>query len=231
MLVVNNVSKKYGEMYANKDVSFTAKEQEVTILLGANGAGKSTIIKSIVGLLRFDGEITLDDVAISELSAKKQIAYVPEMPELYNELSVWEHFRFIAHVNGITDFEETALKYLDVFNLSHKKDTVCSDLSKGMRQKVSIINALITKPKLLILDEPMIGLDPEAIRTLRQVLDDLKQDCIVFLSTHLIESVETIWDHAIILRNGSVVFEGDKKDLVLQSVRLEDIYFDVKGGE
>ncbi|WP_205422842.1 MULTISPECIES: ABC transporter ATP-binding protein [unclassified Granulicatella] len=224
MLSVLNVSKSYGSHFANKNVTFTLEDRQITVLLGENGAGKSTIIKCITGFLNYTGYISLNDVSINDLNVKRQIAYIPEVPELYNELTVYQHFQFIANAYHVEDYEEKAMTYLDMFHLTPKKDELCGSLSKGMKQKVSIICALILNPKVLILDEPLIGLDPDAIRTLKETLSTLKQECCILISTHLLDSVSNLWDQVLIMKHGEIVFHATK-DTFDDTNSLEDIYF------
>lgn len=229
MLTVTNVTKKYGKTTVVKDLSFSLPDNHITILLGHNGAGKSTIIKCIVGFLNYEGAITVDGKPNTNLDVKRQIAYIPEVPELYNELTVSQHFAFLAHAYGVADYQERADYYLDLFKLSHKKDELCGALSKGMRQKVSIICALILKPRVLIVDEPMIGLDPDAIRELKNVFQQLKSECAIFISTHLISSVDNVWDQVLIMKQGELVYSTTKEAFREQSETLEDIYFSHQG--
>lgn len=225
MLTVSHVFKNYGKKQVIKDVSFTLNKGQITVLAGQNGAGKSTIIKCITGFLKFDGDITLEGKRYDDLEVKRQIGYIPEVPELYNELTVKQHFQFIALAYGVTDYEERVQKYLSIFNLTAKQDELCGALSKGMRQKVSIICALVLNPKVLIVDEPMVGLDPDAIREFKRILVQLKEECAIFISTHLLESVENLWDKVLIMNSGEVVFESEKDAFVASGQSLEDVYF------
>lgn len=229
MLLVEHVTKKYGKTEVVKDLSFTLHDNHVTVLLGHNGAGKSTIIKCIVGFLNYNGSITLDGKPVSDLEAKRQIAYIPEVPELYNELTVWQHFEFLARAYGVTDYHERAEKYLAIFKLTAKKEELCGSLSKGMRQKVSIICALILNPRVLIVDEPMVGLDPDAIKALKNLFQELKSECAIFISTHLISSIDDLWDQVLILKQGELVYSATKESFAAQQETLEDIYFAHQG--
>lgn len=229
MLRVENVTKKYKNLVANNDVSFTLQDNQITILLGENGAGKSTIIKSITGFLKFDGHITLDGKDVTDIEVKKSIGFVPEIPELYGELTVWQQINFIAYAYGIKEFEENAKYLLQLFRIFDKKDELCGTLSKGMRQKVSVICALILKPRVLILDEPMIGLDPEAIRDLKLMLEQLKDRCMILLSTHIIDSVTSIWDQVLIMNKGNLVYQATRTQLEESGKTLEEVYFAQKG--
>lgn len=225
MLQVSNVTKFYGKNKVNDNISFTLNDNQITVLIGQNGAGKSTIIKCIVGFLNHEGEITLDGVDHHDVSVKKQIGYIPEVPELYNELTVQQHFDFIASAYQVTDYQESVDHYLDLFQLTEKRNELCGALSKGMRQKVSIICALLLKPRVLIVDEPMVGLDPDAIRELKRIFIALKENCAVFISTHLLSSVEDLWDQVLIMNSGKVVFNSLKVDFDETKQSLEDVYF------
>lgn len=225
MLTVSHVTKNYGKKRVVNDVSFELKDNQITVLVGQNGAGKSTIIKCIVGFLNFEGDIKLDGKSYQDLDVKRQIGYIPEVPELYNELTVAQHFQFIAHAYNITNYQEIVDNYLNIFNLTEKRDELCGSLSKGMRQKVSIICALILQPRVLIVDEPMVGLDPNAIRDLKTILSQLKENCAIFISTHLLESVENLWDQVLIMNSGNVVFQSYKNDFATLNQSLEEVYF------
>lgn len=229
MLRVESVTKQYKDVLASNNVSFTLHDNQITVLLGENGAGKSTIIKAITGFLNYEGHITLDGKDCKELEVKRMIGFVPEVPELYGELTVWQQIQFMAYAYGVKNFEEDANYYLQLFRIEDKKDALCGALSKGMKQKVSVISALILRPRLLILDEPMIGLDPEAIRDLKSVLEQLKERCMIFLSTHLIESVASLWDQVIIMKKGNVVYQTTKEAFKDSPQTLEEIYFEKKG--
>ncbi len=204
MLEIKSVTKKYGRTVANNNVSFSVNDGEIAVLLGPNGAGKSTIIKSIAGLLRYEGEITVNGYSNKSLEAKSLLGYVPEMPAIYDMLTVKEHLEFILRAykkddDGISD------RLLSLFELSDKKDKLGKELSKGMQQKLSICCALIHKPKVVIFDEPMVGLDPHAIKELKNVFTLLKNEgATVLISTHMIDSVEDYWDTAYIMMNGEL---------------------------
>ena len=168
MLTVNEVTKKYGKFVANDNVSFTVPDGEIAVLLGPNGAGKSTIIKCIAGLLRFEGEITVGGYPNKSLEAKRLLGYIPEMPAVYDMLTVGEHLEFILRAYKMDD-DGTANRLLERFELSDKKNKLGKELSKGMQQKLSICCALVHKPKVVIFDEPMVGLDPHAIKQLKEI--------------------------------------------------------------
>lgn len=231
MLSVKNVTKRYGKFVANNGVSFDIGDGEIAVLLGPNGAGKSTIIKCICGLLRFEGEITLNGMENKSLEAKKILGYVPEMPAVYDLLTVREHLEFMLRSYKIED-DKTADRLLERFELLDKKDKLGKELSKGMQQKLSICCALVHKPSVIIFDEPMVGLDPHAIKQLKEVFSELKNaGATVLISTHMIDSVESYWDKAYIMKNGEFCAEKSAKDTDGKS--LEDLFFELteSGGE
>ena len=168
MLKVERVTKRYGKTIANNDISFEVGDGQIAILAGPNGAGKSTIIKSIAGLLRFQGNITLDGYNNKSKEAKQLLGYIPEMPAIYDLLTVEEHLEFIRRAYKMED-DGYGEKLLERFELLDKKDKLGKELSKGMQQKLSICCALVHKPKIMIFDEPMVGLDPHAIKELKQM--------------------------------------------------------------
>lgn len=230
MLEVNNLSKRYHKFEAVKDISFSVKDGSITILLGPNGAGKSTVIKSIVGLLKYTGSIKINNLPNKSLEAKREFSYVPEAPALYELLSVGEHINFIAKAYSIEDYNEKAELLLERFDMLDKKDKLGKELSKGMQQKVSIICALITEPDLILFDEPMIGLDPKAIKELKSIFLELKnQGKSIIISTHIIDSITDIWDNALIMKDGEIIFEGNKGELSEKNENLEDIFFKATG--
>ncbi|WP_296876165.1 ABC transporter ATP-binding protein, partial [Thomasclavelia sp.] len=160
MIEVKNLVKDYDGFKAANNINLTALPGKITILLGPNGAGKSTTIKSIANLLRFEGEIKICGYQNDSLEAKRCFGYVPETPVLYDVLTVEEHIDFIGNAYRIENYQEIANKYLELFKLSDKKKRLAKELSKGMNQKLSLILALMIQPKALLVDEPMVGLDP-----------------------------------------------------------------------
>ena len=175
MLEIQGLSKKYGDYLAVDHVSFTVPTGKIGILLGPNGAGKSTIIKSIAGLLRYEGGIGIQKMEAHSMEAKKIFAYVPELPAMFDALTVREHIEYVrkAYDSNITDQEVEAI--LTRFELEDKQDKLGNELSKGMMQKVSICCALCIKPQVILLDEPMVGLDPKAIKELKEVIERLSK--------------------------------------------------------
>ncbi|QSX06604.1 ABC transporter ATP-binding protein [Sedimentibacter sp. zth1] len=233
MINVFNVTKKYGKLIANNNISFCVENGKIAVLLGPNGAGKSTIIKCISGLLRFEGEIDINGHKNKTIEAKKDLGYVPELPAVYDLLTIEEHLQFIAKAYQLTDWKDYADELLKRFELFDKKDKLGKELSKGMQQKLSICCVLLHRPKVIIFDEPMVGLDPHAIKELKSMFVELRnQGASILISTHMLDSVENYWDVAHIMINGSFAAtkynkENDSDD----ETSLEELFFNITEGK
>lgn len=230
MLEIQDLSKSYGKNKAVDHVTFTVPDGQVGILLGPNGAGKSTIIKSIAGLLRYKGMIRIQGMPARSLEAKKVFAYVPEIPNMFDALTVREHIEYVrmAYGSDITDEEVTEI--LRDFEMEDKQEKLGNELSKGMMQKVSICCALAVKPKVILLDEPMVGLDPAAIRMLKEVVLELRSRGVtVLISTHMLEMVEDLWDVMFVMEKGHIKASYTKADA--EGRDLDELFFAVTGGE
>jgi ABC-2 type transport system ATP-binding protein len=231
MLFVKNLSKEYDKTIAVNNISFEVLGGEVAVLLGPNGAGKSTTIKCITGLLKYAGNIEICGEMNKSLKAKELFGYVPETPALYEMLTINEHLEFIASAYNIKDHKEKAEKLLERFELLDKKDKLGKELSKGMQQKVSLCCALLIEPKVILFDEPMVGLDPKAIKELKAIFLELKEkNCAVLISTHIIDSIAEIWDKALIMKDGNVVLSRTRQELNKSSESLEELFFKVTEG-
>ena len=229
MLSISGVTKKYGKMVANDNISFAVGDGQIGILLGPNGAGKSTIIKCITGLLRFTGRIEVNGFENTSQEAKRQLGYIPEMPAVYDLLTVSEHLEFIRRAYRMED-EAYTRELLERMELGDKKDKLGKELSKGMQQKLSICCALAHKPRVIIFDEPLVGLDPHAIKELKQIFRELKAGgASVLISTHMIDSVEDYWDVANIMMNGR--FAATKLNDGSEGQSLEDLFFEITEGK
>ena len=203
MLTVSHVTKAYGKNLACNDVSFHLEKGGVTVLLGPNGAGKSTLLKSITGFLRYYGEILVDGVPNKSVEAKRVFGYIPEIPSLYPNLTVAEHMEFIARAYKLTDYKDYAADLLDRFELTDKKKKFGDELSKGMQQKLNLCLGLLPRPQLLLMDEPMIGLDPHAIKELKEIIAEMREGGkTVLVSTHMIDSIDMLWDRTLIMQGG-----------------------------
>lgn len=228
MLEVKHLTKSYKKTKAVDDVTFNIGQGEIAVLVGPNGAGKSTTIKSIVGLLRFNGDINIGSFTNKDLKAKELLSYVPEIPTLFPLLTVREHIEYMALAYGKKADEEKLNDLLKRFDLVDKADKLGDELSKGMMQKVSICSAVIVDPEVIILDEPMIGLDPKAIKEIKKLILELKEENkTVMISTHMIEMIEDLWDRVIFMKDGEVIenlvrTEADHED-------LEELFFKITG--
>lgn len=231
MLTVSHVTKRYHKVVANDDINLILPEGQVGILLGPNGAGKSTIIKCIMGFLKYQGRITVENYENKSVEAKRIMGYVPEIPSLYPNLTVDEHLEFVARVYKLTDYKEYKEELLERFDLADKKKKFGDELSKGMQQKLSICCGLLPKPKLILFDEPMIGLDPHAIKELKKMFVELKEEgCSLLVSTHMIDSIEELWDTTYIMQNGKIAAEVKREEVLDGSKKLEDIFFEITEG-
>lgn len=230
MLEIKNLSKKYGKTLAVNQASLKVEDGEVGILLGPNGAGKSTIIKSIAGLLRYDGAIFIQGIPAREIEAKKIFAYVPELPAMFDALTVREHLDYIERAYGLKENPQYKDYLLEKFELLDKQDKLGNELSKGMMQKVSICCALMIQPKVILLDEPMVGLDPMAIKELKNMILALKKENVtVLVSTHMLEMVSELWDVMYIMDKGSIVGSFRKEEV--ENKDIEELFFEITGGE
>ena len=230
MLNIENVSKRYGKTLANDGVSFAVESGELAVLLGPNGAGKSTLIKCIAGLLRFEGNIEICGHGNKTLEAKRALGYIPEMPAVYDLLTVSEHLEFMRRAYRMDDdgYGEALLQRFEMWD---KRDKLGKELSKGMQQKLSICCQLVHRPKVIIFDEPLVGLDPHAIKELKEMFGELRADgAALLISTHMIDSVEDFWDVAHIMMHGrlaAVKRQGDGNER-----SLEEMFFSItEGGE
>ena len=226
MLEVCHLTKKYGKCLANDDVTFTLPDGSITVLLGPNGAGKSTTLKSIIGFLKYQGEIRVDGLPNKSVQAKRLLGYVPEMPALYLNLTVREHLEFIARAYRLQNYRAYADELLERMELTDKAKKFGDELSKGMQQKLSICCALLPRPKTVLFDEPMIGLDPHAIKELKAMLTEIRDGGgTLLVSTHIIDSVENLWDNALIMQDGRVLAGVTGEQLAADGRTLEELFF------
>lgn len=228
MLKVEHLVKKYQKETAVNDITFEIGDSQICILLGPNGAGKSTIIKSAAGLLPHDGTITVNGLDTKTLEAKKIFAYIPEVPSLYTDLTIQEHMEFIAKAYDLDpDYYHREIdRLLDYFDLSGRKNSLGSELSKGMMQKTSICMALLIRPQVIFVDEPMVGLDPKAIKVLKKELIRLRDNgATILISTHMLEMVDDIWDSTIVISKGQVLGQFKKEDL--KDEAINQLFFEV----
>jgi ABC-type multidrug transport system ATPase subunit len=231
MLKANNVTKRYGKVTACDNLSFELEDGSVTVLLGPNGAGKSTIMKAIMGFLRYEGQIEIGGYPNKSQQARRILGYIPELPALYPNLTVGEHLEFLARAYRLKNYKERSDELLKQFELLDKKKKFGDELSKGMQQKLNICLGLLTDPQLLLMDEPMIGLDPHAIKELKNTIDSMRsQGKTLLVSTHIIDSVDMLWDMTIIMQNGKIKANITRSELEEDGRTLEQLFFDVTEG-
>ena len=232
MIHIENFTKKYRKQIAVDNISMDIYPGEITLLLGPNGAGKSTTVKSITGLLNYEGMITICNYPNKSLEAKRLFGYVAESPSLYDLLTVEEHIHFIAKAYDLgSEAIERANIYLDKLELMDQKNKLARELSKGMMQKVSICLALMTDPEVILFDEPMIGLDPKAIENLIELLLNLKNNHkTIFISTHIIDLFEDIWDKVYIMNKGRIATLLRKEEFVKQDKNLKQMFLEITSG-
>lgn len=220
MLEIKNLSKTYrkANVKAIDDINITIEDGDIYGFIGPNGAGKSTTIKCIVGIHNYEqGEILLDGKSIKDdmLAAKKEMAYVPDNPDLYEHLSGIGYIDFVCNIYGVgSEKDELIHKYADLFDIESKLADPIKTYSHGMKQKVALIAALVHKPKLLILDEPFVGLDPKASHDLKEIMKELcETGTMIFFSSHVLEVVEKFCNKIAIIKNGKIVASGNTDDV------------------
>jgi ABC-2 type transport system ATP-binding protein len=236
---VSHLTKTYGPTVALNDVTLSVNTGEVRGLLGPNGSGKSSLMKTIMGLTKPSfGSIQVlgYDVRTSPMEIKKIVGYVPEAPRLYEFLTATEYLDFIADVRGLP-FEqkkERIARFVDALDLEGKQGDMISSYSQGMKQKVAIIGGLLHRPRVLLMDEPLNGLDPKSARLVKELIHGLaKEGVAVVFSTHILEIAEAICDKLTILQGGKILAEGTSKDLRenagLPGSGLEDVFLKLTG--
>ena len=231
MIEIRNVTKKYGEKKALNDVSFTVESGEIFAFIGHNGAGKTTLIKAMVGIHDFDeGEILIDGKSIKTdpIECKKKMAYIPDNPELYENMKAIDYINFICDMYEVPvqKREKAVSKYAKLFEIEDALLNPINSFSHGMKQKVALISALAHEPKVLIMDEPFVGLDPKAIYDMKEVMRDLvEHGGTVFFSTHILDMAEKLCTRVAIVKKGEIIKVGSMKsvkgDKSLEKVFLE----------
>ena len=230
-LIVEHVTGGYGHLPVLKDISFSVQPGEMVGLIGLNGAGKSTTIKHIIGLLeQKKGSITINDLSLKKNTEeyRKQIGFIPETPSLYEELTLREHIEVtaMAYDMPIDIAMQRAEKLLHTFRLENRLEWLPANFSKGMKQKVMILCAFLIEPSLYIIDEPFLGLDPLAINALLELMVEMKNEGSgILMSTHILATAEKYCDRFVVLHNGEIRADGTLKDLQ-EEFRLPDSSLD-----
>ena len=234
MIEIKNVTKKYGDKCAVDNVSFNVNDGDIFAFIGHNGAGKTTLIKSIVGIHDFEeGDILIDGMSIktNPVECKKIMAYIPDNPETY------EHMKAIDYINFICDMYEVDIetrknnikKYSKLFGMEDKLNDTIDSYSHGMKQKIVLISALAHNPKILIMDEPFVGLDPKAVFEIKEILNEMVNDNkIVFYSTHILDVAEKLCSRVAIIKSGKLVKSGSMKE-IKGDKSLENVFMELEG--
>jgi len=233
MLKINSLTKVYGEKKAVDNLTLHIKQGEIYGFIGHNGAGKTTTLKSVAGILGFDeGEILIDGISIKErpLDCKKAIAYIPDNPDLYEYMTGIQYLNFVGDIFGVGAIERKELihKYSEAFGLTKDLGQNISAYSHGMRQKLAIISAWLHSPKLILMDEPFVGLDPKASHTLKEMMHGhCEKGGAIFFSTHVLEVAEKLCDKIAIIKNGKLIKSGTM-DEVRGDDSLEDVFLELE---
>jgi ABC-2 type transport system ATP-binding protein len=235
LILVHDYHKAYRETVAVDGLSFEVPGGAILGLLGPNGAGKTTTLRALAGIIRpTRGRLFVagHDVVNDPVAAKRELAYIPDDPKLFDALTVWEHLQFMASAYRVDDFAARGEALLRQFELEEKRDTMAQELSRGMRQKVAICCAYLHDPRVILFDEPLTGLDPYAIRSLKaSIVDRAAAGAAIIVSSHLLSLVEDLCTHLLILNKGRCLFAGTREEARAQyaglqgDASLEEVFF------
>ena len=234
MIEIKNVTKKYGNKKAIDNVSFNVNDGDIFAFIGHNGAGKTTLIKSMVGIHDFDaGDILIDGMSIKDnpIECKKIMAFVPDNPETYEHMKAIDYINFICDMYDIDNEtrKENIKKYAELFDMEDKLGDTIDSYSHGMKQKIVLISALAHNPKILIMDEPFVGLDPKAVFDIKEILNEMVKDGkIVFYSTHILDVAEKLCSRVAIIKNGKLIKCGSMKE-IKGDKSLENVFMELVG--
>ncbi len=241
MISIEHLVKRYDDHAAVNDISLEVKAGEIFGFLGPNGAGKTSAIKMMMGLMKpTSGSITIDgyDIQKDPISAKKVMGYIPDRPILYEKLTAWEYMKFIAGLYSVDkkNLEERSRKFLEIFSLSEWTNELVENFSHGMKQRLNLSAVFMRNPKVLILDEPLIGLDPRGARLLKEILHASRNNGMcIFMSTHILEIAEQMCDRMAIIHKGNIIATGTSEDMRGQAHSpesgLEQVFLRLTGGE
>ncbi len=234
MIEIKNVTKKYGNNVALKDVSFNVNDGEIFAFIGHNGAGKTTLIKAIVGIHKFDeGDILINGKSIKDepVECKKEMAFVPDNPELYEQMKAIDFINFICDIYEVPQDvrEKNIKKYANMFEIEDKLNDTIESFSHGMKQKIALISALAHDPKILIMDEPFVGLDPKAVFDVKEIMNEMiKEGKIIFFSTHILDVAEKLCSRVAIIKKGELVKVGNMQE-IKGDKSLEKVFLELEG--
>ena len=234
MIEIKNVTKKYGNNIALKNVSFTVNDGEIFGFIGHNGAGKTTLIKSIVGIHKFDeGDILINgkSIKLDPISCKKEMAFVPDNPELYEQMKAIDFINFICDIYEVDQDirEKNIKKYAKLFEIEDNLNDTIESFSHGMKQKIALISALAHNPKVLVMDEPFVGLDPKAVFDVKEIMNEMiKEGKIIFFSTHILDVAEKLCSRVAIIKKGELIKVGNMEE-IKGDKSLEKVFLDLEG--
>ena len=234
MIEIKNVTKKYGDNVALKNVSFNVNDGEIFAFIGHNGAGKTTLIKAIVGIHTFDeGDILINGKSITKdpINCKKEMAFVPDNPELYEHMKAIDFINFICDIYEVPQDvrKENITKYAKMFEMEDNLNDTIDSFSHGMKQKIALISALAHNPKVLIMDEPFVGLDPKAVFDVKEVMNKMVEEGkIIFFSTHILDVAEKLCSRVAIIKKGELLKVGSMKE-VKGDTSLEKVFLELEG--
>ena len=233
MLRIDHLTKIYGDKKAVDDLSLPIRPGEIYGFIGHNGAGKTTTLKSCCGILQYDsGEITVDGISMKRdpIACKGKIAYIPDNPDLYEFMTGIQFLNFVADIFSVSaaDRKSRIEKYAGLFEITGDLNQPISAYSHGMKQKLAIISALLHEPKLIMMDEPFVGLDPKASHLLKEMMKDMcAKGCAIFFSTHVLEVAEKLCDKVAIIKGGKLIRSGTMEE-VKGDTSLEDVFLELE---
>lgn len=236
MLQANGLTKLYDQFTAVDDLSFTVQAGEVTGLVGPNGAGKTTTLRCLAGIIPATrGSIHIDgiDLKADPIQAKRRLHFFPDEPRLFDHLTVWQHLTFYARLYRVDGYEATASRLLEELELADKRDKLPSELSRGMKQKLAISCGFLHEPKVMFFDEPLTGLDPYGIRSMKDaILARARAGAAIVISSHLLHLLEEVCSHVLILKTGKKLYDGTMSGVLerfgggeIGNISLEEVFF------
>ncbi len=240
MIEVNGLTKYYGDFPAVRNLSFAVQPGEVMGLVGPNGAGKTTTLRCCTGVIPpTQGTVRINgaDLAAEPVAAKRQLAFFPDEPRLFEYLTVWQHLVFIARLYDVADYAARAQPLLAELEMADKRDLLPGELSRGMKQKLAIACGLLHAPRVIFFDEPLTGLDPAGIRRMKQTMHRLaREGAAVILSSHLLSMLEEVCTHVLILKQGEKIAAGSLAEVRQRfaeqpDASLEDVFFKATGDD
>lgn len=232
MIQVEGLTKRYGQRVAINNLTFRANKGEIVGFLGPNGAGKTTTMRILAGYIpATSGKAIVAgyDVFTHSLDARRRVGYLPETVPLYPEMSVWQYLDFMAELRQVVDRDDRIEEAMEMVSMVERADSLISNLSKGMRQRVGLAQAILHNPEVLILDEPTIGLDPSQVRDVREMIRGLGKDRTVMLSTHILSEAQATCNRILIINKGEIVAEDTTEQLQLRFMGSNQVYLKVRG--